>query len=952
MDHSDENQPTPREPRYDAFISYSHALDGRLAPAVQRGLSRFAKSWRKMRALRVFRDETSLSVTPALWPSIEQALDESEFFILFASPDAAASRWVGRELDYWCEHKSPERVLLVLTDGSLRWDEGAKDFDWTVTNALPGTARGRFAAEPRYVDLRWARTEQDLSLQHPRFRGAIADLAATIHGKPKDELIGEDVRQYRRTVRVMRSVIAAITMFAVLLSVLAVATWQARNRAEREGQTAGSRFLSAAAINSLDRHLDRAALLSVEALDIRDTAEARNALLTTVQRTPDAQRYLRSEGAEVADVAINPQGTIAAAVDHDGLVSAWDVRSGHLLVPPTVAHDGPGLAVAFSPDGRLLATGGGDGRVMVWDAAMVAPVQWLGVTDPAVRSLAFSPDGKWLAAGGGAATSTESLMGFADRTPRRIELFEVSTWDHTAALTGHLGAVEGLQFSADSRRIYSSIIDFDSGIIWWDTRTWYGEQVSFPEQDGRNVGMGISPDGNQIAVASDLSEVALVWDVQNDRSIASLGGLTSRLSGLAYSPEGDFIAASTFGGEVGIWATDDLTRPVQHLAAHDRNIEGGGTVVAFGPRGLLVSGSSGGAVVLHDVNATTRLVTDVLSGKGDLPSGSVVGNERGAFAISSSESRTAQLWDAHTGARRSIQLPSDASLGTGSALSPDGTRMTVDITKDDQHTLALIDTEVGQVLWRVTQNPIGAAFSPDGSIIAIADDKGIVRLHDVETGTRRATFPAQPPVPEELKRYDELDIVFQQDRAVLAFDDQGSILAVAGPDGPVWLWDVKEEKLASAKPLLGHGRVSSMAFSPGAAVLATGGNDELIRLWNVENGELIGLTSERPQGRVYALLFSPDGRTLVSSSPEHEFWDVGTRQRIGEPIDVSDPWSEMAFSTDGSKLAVVGPDGDARRVNTSVKSWVAIACSIANRDLSPDEARQFLDGQDPRPCTP
>jgi WD40 repeat protein len=99
-------------------------------------------------------------------------------------------------------------------------------------------------------------------------------------------------------------------------------------------------------------------------------------------------------------------------------------------------------------------------------------------------------------------------------------------------------------------------------------------------------------------------------------------------------------------------------------------------------------------------------------------------------------------------------------------------------------------------------------------------------------------------------------------------------------------------------------------------------------------------------------LFSPDGRTLVSSSPQHEFWDVGTRQRIGDPIEVSDPGSKMAFSSDGGKLAVVGPDGDARRVDTSLKSWVEIACAIANRSLSTDEAHQFLDGQDPRPCVP
>jgi hypothetical protein len=30
---------------FDGFISYSHAADGRLAPAVQRGLHRLAKPW-------------------------------------------------------------------------------------------------------------------------------------------------------------------------------------------------------------------------------------------------------------------------------------------------------------------------------------------------------------------------------------------------------------------------------------------------------------------------------------------------------------------------------------------------------------------------------------------------------------------------------------------------------------------------------------------------------------------------------------------------------------------------------------------------------------------------------------------------------------------------------------------------------------------------------------------
>ena len=45
---------------YTAFISYSHAVDGRLAPALQSALHGFAKPWYRLRALRVFRDQASL----------------------------------------------------------------------------------------------------------------------------------------------------------------------------------------------------------------------------------------------------------------------------------------------------------------------------------------------------------------------------------------------------------------------------------------------------------------------------------------------------------------------------------------------------------------------------------------------------------------------------------------------------------------------------------------------------------------------------------------------------------------------------------------------------------------------------------------------------------------------------------------------------------------------------
>jgi hypothetical protein len=128
---------TGRGIRYAAFISYSHAGDRALASALQAGLHRFAKPWHRLRALRVFRDEASLAANPRLWGSISEALLASKSLILLASPEAARSDWVARELALWASEKSRENLLIVVTDGAVRWDPTAGDFDWHETSALP-----------------------------------------------------------------------------------------------------------------------------------------------------------------------------------------------------------------------------------------------------------------------------------------------------------------------------------------------------------------------------------------------------------------------------------------------------------------------------------------------------------------------------------------------------------------------------------------------------------------------------------------------------------------------------------------------------------------------------------------------------------------------------------------------------------------------------------------------
>src|SRR5262245_7748322 len=130
--------------RYDAFISYSHTPDSaRVAADLQSGLRRFARPWYRARAARVFRDDTNLAATPRLWPAIQAAMADSAWFVLLASPDAARSRWVRREIEWWLANRPVDRIILVVVGGELSWDEPANRFDAGST-AIPEELFGAF----------------------------------------------------------------------------------------------------------------------------------------------------------------------------------------------------------------------------------------------------------------------------------------------------------------------------------------------------------------------------------------------------------------------------------------------------------------------------------------------------------------------------------------------------------------------------------------------------------------------------------------------------------------------------------------------------------------------------------------------------------------------------------------------------------------------------------------
>ncbi len=124
----------------DAFISYRHDPDSRVALAVKQALERLAKPWYRRRALSVFLDSANLGAADDLPQRIERELMGARFLVLLACPESAASHWVTREALFWCEHKGTSHLLVVLTGGELVWDEEAGAYSDASTRAEPSRA--------------------------------------------------------------------------------------------------------------------------------------------------------------------------------------------------------------------------------------------------------------------------------------------------------------------------------------------------------------------------------------------------------------------------------------------------------------------------------------------------------------------------------------------------------------------------------------------------------------------------------------------------------------------------------------------------------------------------------------------------------------------------------------------------------------------------------------------
>jgi hypothetical protein len=367
---------------YRAFISYSHESDIKLAAGLQHELQQFAKVWYQLRAIRVFRDKTGITPGQGLSSAIKSALDESEYFVLLASPLAARADWVRWELAHWLENKAKAKILIVLTEGEITWSREAGDFDWQRTDALPKSLAGVFEEEPYHLDLRWAKTDVLLSLANLRFREAVADLASVLHNIPRDVLDGDDVQQHKRALRLRKMALAAVAILTFAAVTAGILWYKQKNLAEHNAQLVYQKTLDVEKSNdqtitqskiarsqelvrkiSLVAPLTERLRLGIEAVETSPIEPAVHTLRAILAEAFEALETSRTDRSVMTTDALGRRVAVASPY---GTAVVADLDDDHS--PPIELCSGPDPidSLFLSPNGQYLLVLRGS-ALYVWD---------------------------------------------------------------------------------------------------------------------------------------------------------------------------------------------------------------------------------------------------------------------------------------------------------------------------------------------------------------------------------------------------------------------------------------------------------------------------------------------------------------------------------------------------------------------------------------------------------
>ncbi len=730
-----------------------------------------------------------------------------------------------------------------------------------------------------------------------------------------------------------------------------------RERTKTQAQLALSRQLAAQSVTLLDKQLDLALLLNLEARRLAEPGPERGAYLSSLTFAPFLARFLHGHDDPVVELGRSPDGRTVTSIDSQGGVLVWNLESGqtiHRLPPQTAetvgavsvdgrvaaiargqdlllwnaargqalgpglrAHAAPIVNLALNGDGSVLVSGDANGEIQVWD---VAPSQSQPRTKTRTRRLAqaltydgsgimaLRPDGERLALAAKGST---------------LDIYDLQSGALVARNEAvHPGyALHSLAYSPNGSVLATS--SFDGTVMLWDAETVEALGPPLEGHEGRVLAAAFSPDGHSLASVSTDNTVRL-WDIapllEHDGAGARpigqpLAGHSNWVRSVAFLPDGRRLVSGDSDGHAIVWDTGRA----RQLAGHQAQVRG----VAFSPDSqTLVSGSLDTNLMLW--NTATGEQASLPLTDHPKPVFNVAFGPSGRHMASVGAGRWVILWE----------LPEELGTREGEA-APLGRPL-------DGHT--------GQVY--------AVAYSPDGKTLATGSRDQAIILWDVDSAEALG-----PP----LEAHEGWVMG-------LAFSPDGHSLASASADGTVRIWHVGgllDGTEAAAHPLgpplVGHSNwVNDVAWSPNGALLATASSDNTVRLWDpwacMEPGavtcEPLGPPMTGHVAQVWRVAFHPagDGQYLVSGGADGTVlvWDLTTREPLAPPLLGAIEMETMAISPDGKLLALGALDtsGLVHLWDLDLSPWKERACAIANRNLTKSEWRQYLGDAEYRETCP
>jgi WD40 repeat protein len=287
---------------------------------------------------------------------------------------------------------------------------------------------------------------------------------------------------------------------------------------------------------------------------------------------------------------------------------------------------------------------------------------------------------------------------------------------------------------------------------------------------------------------------------------------------VAWAPSGDVLAVSA-GESILLMASPDLALQDQILLnswAQDLTFDPtGNSLAAVDREGVVRVWDAGSKDLLQSLQAHQKIAS------------AVAFNPEGSLIATAGYDAMARVWDLSSGEKVGEMIGGTFAI-PAIAFSPDGASLAI----VNGNVIRLRDVQSQRFVRTISgENPFFTiAFSPDGLTLTSGDVAGAAHLWDLSD-------PANPAaeIRQSKLKLAAPDAPVTGTRALVwqvAYNPDGTLLAVAGGDGKVRIWDVGSGALVTT--LAAHrNAATTVAFSPDGRWLPSGGLDARVILWQV-----------------------------------------------------------------------------------------------------------------------